>query len=81
MAERAAGDDGAGVNDLTPEEVSRIIHSHRKVRYGKHTACRTGLKSVEVFLSFDALGGPSWINPRSHLNPQVLHAGPAASAR
>ncbi|OAA74562.1 Fungal specific transcription factor [Akanthomyces lecanii RCEF 1005] len=35
MAERA-GQDG-GVNDLTPEEVSRIIHSHRKVRYG--TAC------------------------------------------
>ncbi|KAM3458554.1 hypothetical protein MY3296_000312 [Beauveria thailandica] len=35
MADRA-GDDGA-VNDLTPEEVSRIIHSHRKVRYG--TAC------------------------------------------
>ncbi|KAM3434746.1 hypothetical protein MY4824_005255 [Beauveria thailandica] len=32
MADRA-GDDGA-VNDLTPEEVSRIIHSHRKVRYG-----------------------------------------------
>ncbi|KAF1732254.1 putative transcriptional regulatory protein [Beauveria bassiana] len=35
MADRA-GEDGA-VNDLTPEEVSRIIHSHRKVRYG--TAC------------------------------------------
>ncbi|EGX94424.1 Fungal specific transcription factor [Cordyceps militaris CM01] len=35
MADGAA-DDG-GVNDLTPEEVSRIIHSHRKVRYG--TAC------------------------------------------
>ncbi|KAJ6787514.1 hypothetical protein PWT90_02277 [Aphanocladium album] len=35
MAERA-GDEG-GVNNLTPEEVSRIIHSHRKVRYG--TAC------------------------------------------
>ncbi|KAM3500808.1 hypothetical protein MY10362_006086 [Beauveria mimosiformis] len=32
MADRA-GEDGA-VNDLTPEEVSRIIHSHRKVRYG-----------------------------------------------
>lgn len=32
-------DDGAasGVNDLTPEEVSRIIHSHRKVRYGQST--------------------------------------------
>ncbi|KAL8409887.1 hypothetical protein RB594_008106 [Gaeumannomyces avenae] len=26
-----------GIDDLTPEEASRIIHSHRKVRYG--TAC------------------------------------------
>ncbi|XWW97561.1 hypothetical protein V2A60_005545 [Cordyceps javanica] len=32
MADRP-GEDG-GVNDLTPDEVSRIIHSHRKVRYG-----------------------------------------------
>ncbi|TQV94503.1 fungal specific transcription factor domain-containing protein [Cordyceps javanica] len=31
MADRP-GEDG-GVNDLTPDEVSRIIHSHRKVRY------------------------------------------------
>lgn len=23
------------LDDLTPEEASRIIHSHRKVRYGK----------------------------------------------
>jgi hypothetical protein len=23
------------VEDLTPEEANRIIHSHRKVRYGK----------------------------------------------
>ena len=28
-------DESASVNDLSPEEVSRIIHSHRKVRYGK----------------------------------------------
>lgn len=34
MAEHA--ESGAvPVNDMTPEEVSRIIHSHRKVRYGK----------------------------------------------
>ncbi len=24
-----------GLEDLTPEEANRIIHSHRKVRYGK----------------------------------------------
>ncbi|KAH7329478.1 fungal-specific transcription factor domain-containing protein [Stachybotrys elegans] len=30
-------DEHAVVDDLTPEEASRIIHSHRKVRYG--TAC------------------------------------------
>lgn len=34
MAEHAESGD-VPVNDLTPEEVSRIIHSHRKVRYGK----------------------------------------------
>ncbi len=28
-------DDQVPVDDLTPEEASRIIHSHRKVRYGK----------------------------------------------
>lgn len=37
MADRASQD--GGVNDLTPEEVSRIIHSHRKVRYGKLPLC------------------------------------------
>ena len=27
--------DSPNFDDLTPEEASRIIHSHRKVRYGK----------------------------------------------
>ena len=27
--------EGVSVDDLTPEEANRIIHSHRKVRYGK----------------------------------------------
>lgn len=27
--------ESASVQDLTPEEASRIISSHRKVRYGK----------------------------------------------
>ena len=28
-------DGSPGLDDLTPEEASRIIHSHRKVRYGE----------------------------------------------
>lgn len=27
------------IEDLTPEEANRIIHSHRKVRYGKWISC------------------------------------------
>ncbi|KEY72464.1 hypothetical protein S7711_05139 [Stachybotrys chartarum IBT 7711] len=37
MADDPDGDERVAVEDLTPEEASRIIHSHRKVRYG--TAC------------------------------------------
>lgn len=35
MTENADADEQVPVEDLTPEEASRIIHSHRKVRYGK----------------------------------------------
>lgn len=35
MTESADADEQVPVEDLTPEEASRIIHSHRKVRYGK----------------------------------------------
>ncbi|KAG5982042.1 hypothetical protein E4U55_002390 [Claviceps digitariae] len=37
MTESAEPNKAISVDDLTPEEASRIIHSHRKVRYG--TAC------------------------------------------
>ncbi|KAG6164936.1 hypothetical protein E4U48_000564 [Claviceps purpurea] len=37
MSESAEPDQPISVDELTPEEASRIIHSHRKVRYG--TAC------------------------------------------
>jgi hypothetical protein len=37
MAENPGADDRLPVDELTAEEASRIIHSHRKVRYG--TAC------------------------------------------
>lgn len=35
MTESADADEQVPLEDLTPEEASRIIHSHRKVRYGK----------------------------------------------
>ncbi|KAG5921697.1 hypothetical protein E4U42_005730 [Claviceps africana] len=37
MTEPAEPNKAISIDDLTPEEASRIIHSHRKVRYG--TAC------------------------------------------
>ncbi|KAI5465317.1 fungal-specific transcription factor domain-containing protein [Mariannaea sp. PMI_226] len=37
MAENPSPEERAVIDELTPEEASRIIHSHRKVRYG--TAC------------------------------------------
>ncbi|KAJ4198449.1 hypothetical protein NW755_001135 [Fusarium falciforme] len=37
MAENPSPDERVPIDELTPEEASRIIHSHRKVRYG--TAC------------------------------------------
>lgn len=38
MTEGADTDEQVPLEDLTPEEASRIIHSHRKVRYGKETS-------------------------------------------
>jgi hypothetical protein len=35
MAESQSASEQTPVDDLTPEEANRIIHSHRKVRYGK----------------------------------------------
>ncbi|KAK2616483.1 hypothetical protein QQS21_000525 [Conoideocrella luteorostrata] len=37
MTESAEPDETTAIEELTPEEANRIIHSHRKVRYG--TAC------------------------------------------
>lgn len=34
MADNGDAEDQVPVSDLTPEEANRIIHSHRKVRYG-----------------------------------------------
>ncbi|KAK2680168.1 hypothetical protein RAB80_005349 [Fusarium oxysporum f. sp. vasinfectum] len=34
MAENPSPDERVAIDDLTPEEANRIIHSHRKVRYG-----------------------------------------------
>lgn len=35
MAENPSPDERVPIDELTPEEASRIIHSHRKVRYGE----------------------------------------------
>lgn len=35
MADSEDPEDQIPVTDLTPEEANRIIHSHRKVRYGE----------------------------------------------
>lgn len=37
MADNPECEDQLPVEELTPEEANRIIHSHRKVRYGKAT--------------------------------------------
>lgn len=54
------------VDDLTPEEANRIIHSHRKVRYGR-SPVGIGRRAPSGLLTPCSL--------------QVLRAGPAANAR
>lgn len=36
MTEATEPDEAVPVEELTPEEANRIIHSHRKVRYGMY---------------------------------------------
>lgn len=49
MPDHPDNDDLASVNDLTPEEVNRIIHSHRKVRYGMYE-CANANANVPFFV-------------------------------
>ena len=50
------------VEDLTPEEATRIIHSHRKIRYGMHhpeppeTHCISLYPPLHHVKAFDAPG-------------------------
>jgi hypothetical protein len=37
MGDTQAANEDINIDDLTPEEAGRIIHSRRKIRYG--TAC------------------------------------------
>jgi hypothetical protein len=46
MTDIAEADETIPVEELTPEEANRIIHSHRKVRYGK---CATLFHRLEPF--------------------------------
>lgn len=68
-AERAmgVGRGGADLNNLSPDEANRIIHSHRKVRYGM---CGSLICASFAPSLFARLKDPSTIIPRhlSHLN-------------
>lgn len=57
MAENPSPDERVVIDDLTPEEANRIIHSHRKVRYGKSIA--NNLNSG-ILLLIIALGTACW---------------------
>ncbi|KAF5718769.1 regulatory protein [Fusarium globosum] len=54
MAENPSPDERVAIDDLTPEEANRIIHSHRKVRYGSGAPSEAsqGIASRKRALSF-----------------------------
>ncbi|KAF5640492.1 hypothetical protein F52700_3643 [Fusarium sp. NRRL 52700] len=54
MAENPSPDERVAIDDLTPEEANRIIHSHRKVRYGSGAPSEAsqGIASRKRTLSF-----------------------------
>lgn len=79
MAEHAEPGD-VPVNDLTPEEVSRIIHSHRKVRYGKCDHRR--LLAIVQHALQEGQGASDEITILTvDFTTQALRAGPVASAK
>ena len=43
-------EDHPSVDQLTPEEASRIIHSHRKVRYGEASHMPTTLAAADAMI-------------------------------
>jgi hypothetical protein len=57
MAENPSPDERVVIDDLTPEEANRIIHSHRKVRYGKSLANNLNLETLLLII---ALGTACW---------------------
>ncbi|KAF5661794.1 hypothetical protein FCIRC_11725 [Fusarium circinatum] len=54
MAENPSPEERVAIDDLTPEEANRIIHSHRKVRYGSGAPSEAsqGIASRKRTLSF-----------------------------
>ncbi|KAI7765183.1 hypothetical protein ACKAV7_005214 [Fusarium commune] len=49
MAENPSPDERVAIDDLTPEEANRIIHSHRKVRYAQPLI---NLKAIRLWCTF-----------------------------
>lgn len=54
MGDREDTAESSSVQDLTPEEASRIISSHRKVRYGKQ-ALNPAIQYMAVRQQLDIL--------------------------
>lgn len=52
MAENPSPDERVAIDELTPEEANRIIHSHRKVRYGQSNSSTFKTVSIVHFNAF-----------------------------
>jgi hypothetical protein len=81
MTESADADEQVPVEDLTPEEASRIIHSHRKVRYGKETSLLQSRSSITVQIFSHRIRPSSRMVAARLMQLQGPRVGLAASAR
>lgn len=82
MADNAEAEpeDHVSVDQLTPEEASRIIHSHRKVRYGELSAMPLSVLSIyDICIMHQHMAGPRIHLANASLKAQ--HVGPVASER
>ncbi|CAM1505133.1 Fc.00g107700.m01.CDS01 [Cosmosporella sp. VM-42] len=59
MAENPSPEERVAVDELTPEEANRIIHSHRKVRYGENKASDIQEHPLTRLLRYCMLALPS----------------------
>lgn len=71
--------DSPNLEDLTPEEANRIIHSHRKVRYGKSSSLFVIKIAPDLICLLPSIKQP----PRPPITPPTLSRpqdGPRSSA-